>query len=478
MKIALWILLALVGIVLLLLLAALIHTLLKPAKKTTWVPSRDPGREDIYAKKLAHMVQYETVSRRDDIQREKFLGFHKVLEEEFPLLHRNLEKTEIDGALLYHWKGRHSDKPIVLMGHQDVVPAEGVWEHAPFSGDIEDGKIWGRGSADTKCTILGFMQAIEELLAEGFVPEQDIYLSSSNTEEVSGEGCPKLVKELKARGVKPYLVCDEGGAIVPEPISGIKGNFAMLGVLEKGHGNLKIIARSDGGHSSYPKKNTPIARLSKFVVELEKKDPMRVQFEPEVRDMFSTLADYAPFGYRYLFGNLWLFKPLLKKLMPVLSAQAAALLKTTIAFTQSSGSEGANVLPSEATLTLNLRYIPHQGMQESNDVIRRIAAKYDLEVEELECRDYCEPVRRDTPAFHLVEEVITDLFPGLPCVPYVMTGGTDARFYQEICDVCVRFEPVVFGPAQMKGMHGLNEYLDTYSLPIAVDFYKGLIRKA
>ncbi len=472
-----WILLALLILVLVLVLTALVRTLLKPQKHSDWEPPRDPEREDRYARKLSRMVQYETISRPDDVQREKFLGFHKVLEAEFPLLHQHLEKKEIDGSLLYHWKGRHADKPIVLMGHQDVVPAEGEWLHAPFSGDIADDKIWGRGSADTKCTILGFMQAIEELLAEGFVPEQDVYLSSSNTEEVSGEGCPKLVAELKSRGVRPYLVCDEGGAIVVEPIAGIKGSYAMLGVLEKGWGNLKVTARSAGGHSSYPPKNSPIARLSKFVVEIEKKDPMRVEFEPEVRDMFTILADYAPFGYRLLFGNLWLFRPLLKKLMPKLSAQAAALLRTTVAFTQSSGSEGANVLPSEATLTLNLRYIPHQGMEESNAVIRKIAAKYDLEVEEVAVRDYCAPVRRDTPAFHLVEDVIATCFPGLPAVPYVMTGGTDARFYQEICDVCVRFEPVIFGPAQMKGMHGLNEYLDTCSLPLAVDFYKTLIQK-
>ena len=77
----------------------------------------------------------------------------------------------------------------------------------------------------------------------------------------------------------------------------------------------------------------------------------------------------------------------------------------------------------------------------------------------------------------MVEETIKEVFPKLPIVPYVMTGGTDARFYQEICDACIRFSPVVYGPAQMKGMHGLNERLDTYSLPGAVDYYKTLIKK-
>ncbi len=478
MKAVLFILLAAVCVLLVLLLAAVIKTLMTPAKKSEWEPKIDKKREMEYGEKLAEMVRYETVSVPRVDQREKFLGFHKVLEELFPLVHQKLEKTEIDGNLLFYWKGKHSDKPVVLMGHQDVVPAEGEWLHGHFSGDIADGKVWGRGSADTKCSVMAFFQAVEELLAEGFEPEQDVYLSSSCTEEVGGDGCPKLVNELKRRGVRPYMVCDEGGAIVTEPVGGVPGNYAMIGVLEKGMGNLKIIARSNGGHSSYPPKNSPIARLAKFITEIEKHDPMIVKFEPEVEAMFTTLAPYGPFYYRLLFGNIWLFRPLLKKLMPSISNQAAALLKTTVAFTMQSGSDGHNVMPQEATLNINLRYIPHQGMKESNDAIRRIAAKYDLEVQEVPGgNDYCEPVNIHSDAYHMIERVINKVFPGLPTCPYVMTGGTDARYYQEICDACIRFSPVVYGKDQMKGMHGLNENLDLYSLPGAVDFYKTIINE-
>ncbi len=471
MKIILLILLVIVAVI----LAAVIKTCLTPAKHSEWKPKEDLEREQMYAEKLSEMVRYETVSVPDEDQREKFLGFHKILEKLFPLVHKHLEKTELDGNLIFYWKGKNSDKPLVLMGHQDVVPAEGEWLHEPFSGDIEDRKIWGRGSADTKCSVMSFLQAVEELLKEGYVPEQDVYLTSSCTEEVGGPGCPKIVNELKRRGVKPYIVCDEGGAIVQEPIGGVKGYYAMIGVLEKGQGNLLVSARSNGGHSSYPPKNSPIARLAAFVNDIEKHSPMKASFEKETEAMFSTLAPYGPFVYRLLFGNMRLFKPLLVKILPMISAQAGALLKTTVAFTMQSGSDGRNVLPQKATLNLNLRYIPHQGMKESNDAIRRIAAKYDLEVEEIGCYDYCEPVDINSSAYARVEQVVHEVFPDLPVCPYVMTGGTDARFYQEICDACIRFSPVVYGPDQMKGMHGLNEYLDTYSLPGAVDFYKTMI---
>ena len=476
MKTLLYILLALLGLGLLLLLTALLRTLLSPAKKSAWAPRSDPEREALYAEKLSRMVRVETVSRRDEEQREKFLGFHKLLEELFPLVHEKLEKTEIDGSLLFYWPGKSHQRPLVLMGHQDVVPAEGDWLHPPFSGDIADGKVWGRGSADTKCSVMSFFQAVEELLAAGFVPEQDVYLSSSCTEEVGGEGCPKLVEELSRRGVRPYLVCDEGGAIVREPIGGVKGCYAMIGVLEKGRGALRLTARSNGGHASYPPKNSPIARLGKFIARLERHDPMKVAFEPEVRAMFRTLAPYGPFYLRLLFGNLWLFEGLLKKLLPKISPQAGALLKTTVAMTMQTGSDAPNVLPQEASLTLDLRYIPHQRMAESNATIRALAARYGLETEELYANDACEPVRIDSAAYALVERTVAEVFPGLPACPYVMTGGTDARFYQKICDACVRFSPVIYGPEQMKGMHGLNENIDTCSLPGAVDFYKSLVK--
>ncbi len=475
--IALYILSVLLGILVLLILAALVRTLLSPARTSEWEPKKDPERERKYAEKLAEMIRFETVSYKGQIRRERFLEFHRILEKLFPLVHKELEKTEIDGSLLFKWKGKDSDRPLVLMGHQDVVPAEGKWLHEPFSGDIVDGKIWGRGTADTKCSVMAFFQAVEELLEEGFVPEQDVYLSSSNTEEIAGEGCPKTVAEMKKRCVRPFLVNDEGGSIVTEPMAGIKGNYAMIGVLEKGQGNLKIIARSNGGHSSYPPKNSPIVRLSKFLADLSKHNPMKSSMNRQAKEMFGNMAPYGPFWMRLLFGNLWLFKPLLEILMPSISSQAAALLRTTVAPTMQSGSDGCNVLPQEATLTLNMRYIPHQNMEESNEIIRKLAAKYDLEVEVLDAYPAFEPVDTTSEAYKLVEEVISEVFPKLPAIPYVMTGGTDARNYQEICNACIRFSPVVYGPEQMKGMHGLNENLDTYSLPGAVDYYKTLIKK-
>ncbi len=470
-------LLALLALAALLLLIAVLRTLLTRRKQSAYQPAPDPARAMAYAGKLSAMVRHETVASREEPCVEKFLAFHRLLEELFPLVHRHLEKTEIDGNLLYYWKGRSAQRPIVLMAHQDVVPAEGEWMHAPYSGDIADGLVWGRGSADTKCSLMAFLQAAEELLAQGYVPAQDVYLSSSCTEEFGGDGASKLVAELRRRGVRPWLVCDEGGGIISEPVGGIRGNFAMVGVFEKGMANVKFTACSDGGHASAPPRHSPVTRLADFVHGVEKKSPFRMKLLPEVSGMFRKLAPYAGFPLRLVFGNLWLFGPLLKRLMPMISPQAAAMLRTTIAFTMQSGSEACNVLPQEAAVWANLRFIPHQGKDESLCRIRDRAARHGLETEVILASDYSPSLDIHGPAWQQVERTIAASFSGLPAVPYVVTGGTDARFYQEICDNCVRFSPVIYGPAQLRGMHGLNETIGVDCLPGAVDFYKNLIQQ-
>ena len=467
---------ALLLVLLILLLIAVIHTLLLPSKTSTYVAKEDEAESLRLAEKLSKMVQYDTTSHDHVDEAEKFREFHKVLEELFPLVFANLEKTEIDGNLLFHWKGKSDRKPILLMSHQDVVVAEGEWIHDPFSGDIADGKVWGRGTSDTKCSVMGFFEAVEQLLAEGFIPETDVYLASSCTEEWAGDGAPKIVAELQRRGVELFLVCDEGGGIITDPIGGINGNFAMVGVFEKGKADVKFTARSTGGHASAPSPNSPIARLSSFVQEMEHHSPFRKEISREVAAMFRTLAPYGNFGLKLVFSNLWLFGPLLKVVLPKISAQAGAMLKTTIGFTMQSGSNAYNVIPQEATLGANLRFIPHQGEKESLELLEKVAHKYDLEMEVMHSNDYTEPVDIHGEGFQLVEETIAKTFPGLPSSPYVMTGATDAQFYQPICKNCVRFAPVIYGPEQMKGMHGINENIEYNCLPGAVRFYKNLIK--
>ena len=141
------------------------------AKPNTSAPAINPTEEEAntYAKKLSEMVKVPTISLRGNEDLTQFYKLHEVMKENFPLVFSKLECTEIDGNLLFRWPGKDPKRNgLLLMGHQDVVTAdEPNWERDPFSGEIIDGNIHGRGAMDCKSTVFSEFQAIEELLQEG-----------------------------------------------------------------------------------------------------------------------------------------------------------------------------------------------------------------------------------------------------------------------------------------------------------------------
>lgn len=455
--------------------------LLKPtAAKTAKVQiDNHSDRAKAYGERLAKMIRKETISSRFDPNRTKFYEFHEILKELFPNVHKTCEKHVFNGSLLFKWSGKGSHEPILFMSHHDVVEATGTWEHDAFSGDIdEDGCVWGRGTVDTKASLFCELTAVEELIAQGYVPECDVYIASSCTEEWSGEGAPSTVEYLKKQGVKLAYLMDEGGMIIEEPIGGVKGTYGMVGVLEKGYGDVKFIAKGKGGHASAPGKNTPLVRLGKFMTDVEKKSPFRREFNPTVKEMFNRLAPNMNFGMKVIFANMWLFESILKKLLPSISSAAGAMIQTTLAFTMAKGSDGLNVLPQEAWVTGNMRFIPHQDDKESIALISEVAKKYNIETEVIYKDAPCPVVDYKSDAFHLVEEVAAEIYPGVGICPYVMTGGTDAKYYRDLSDNCLRFAPLYINNQQYGSIHGLNENIYQGALPMCVEFYKMMIQRS
>ena len=469
-------------LVLILVLAAvvLIRALsLKPTPaKTANIELDNSQRSREYGRRLSKLIQKETISARGDTDRAKFYDFHKELETLFPKVHKACEKHEFDGSLLFKWKGKGNHEPILLMSHQDVVEATGDWKHEPFSGDIDEkGCVWGRGTVDTKGSLFCIFSALEELIWEGYEPECDVYIASSCTEEISGEGAPLIAKYLKDQGVQLALLLDEGGMIVEEPVGGVKGLYGMVGVVEKGYGDVKFVAKSNGGHASAPGKNTPLVRLGKFMAEIDKNNPFTAKLTPTVREMFRRMTPNMTFGMRVIFANLWLFEGLLLRLLPVISPAAAAMTRTTIAFTTAKGADGLNVLPQEAYVTANMRFIHHQPNKDSIALIGEIAKKYQIETEALYNDEPCPIVDYKSDAFHLIEDIAAEIYPGVGICPYTMTGGTDAKFYKEICQNAMRFAPIYIDAQQYSSIHGINENIYQGALTKAVDFYKAVIKK-
>ncbi|MBR5289662.1 MAG: M20/M25/M40 family metallo-hydrolase [Erysipelotrichaceae bacterium] len=472
--------LVVLAVLVVLLLIALVRALLmKPTSaKDAKVVLDTSERAEKYGQRLSRMIQKETISCRNQEDRSKFYEFHKLLETEFPLIHEKCEKHDFNGSLLFKWPGHNKAEPVLFMSHQDVVEATGQWKHDPFSGHIDEtGRVWGRGTVDTKASLMCMLSAVEEMIESGFAPLGDVYIASSCTEEWGGDGAPATVDYLEKQGVKLSLVIDEGGMIIEKPVGGVNGTYAMIGVVEKGYGDVKFTAKGKGGHSSAPTKNTPLVRLGQFMAYVEKNYPFKSEYTPTVAEMFARFAPNMDFGMKFLFGNMWLFKPLMPVVLPAVSSAAAAMLRTTLAFTMAEGSQGANVLPHEAYVVGNMRFIHHQDDKESIRIISDIAKKFDIEAKALYVDAPWPVVDFKGKQFNLVEEVIHEIYPGIGVSPYVMTGGTDAKFYSRICNHCIRFAPLYIDGQQYGSIHTLNENICSGALPMGVDFYKSVIRK-
>ncbi|MBR5981140.1 MAG: M20/M25/M40 family metallo-hydrolase, partial [Firmicutes bacterium] len=383
-----------------------------------------------YAEKLSRMIQKETVSADGQTDLGKFYEFHDLLRELFPALFSVCEFRDFNGSILLRWPGREHPEPakqgLLLMNHFDVVEAAGEWEHPPFSGEIADGRLWGRGTLDDKGPLFAMLQAAEELVSEGFVPEKDVWFESACTEEIMGEGADTISKWLQEQGYRFEMVPDEGGAILTEPIAGAKGDFAMIGVGEKGCADIKFIAKSQGGHASAPPKNTPLVRLGKFMSYMDRNEIFDVQLTPVMCEMLRRLAPHMEGVSAKAMAQPERFAPLIKRIMTKSSPTAGALLKTTIAFTRASGSGGNNVIPDEAWVIGNMRYSHHQGQEKSIAAVTKAAKRYGIGTEVLD-PGFESPVSDwNGKAFRLAEEAVGKVFPGTVCTPYLMTGASDS----------------------------------------------------
>lgn len=434
------------------------------------------------AANLAGAVRIKTISYDNPaaFDKNEFAKFRAYLAKTYPKLHRELKRELVGGmSLLYTWRG--SDpllKPILLMAHQDVVPADaktlGQWTHPPFSGVIKDGFIWGRGTLDVKNGVIGIMEAVEYLISTGFKPARTIYLAFGHDEEVGGTGAEMTAALLKQRNIRLDFVLDEGGSIIKGMIPGIAGNVAVIGISEKGYLSLEIISKDKGGHSSQPPKKTALGRLAKAIVKLEE-NPFPGDLTGPTRQMFEYLAPEMNFTYKLLFSNIWFFKPLLNKVLSA-SPSTDATLRTTTAVTMASGSPQDNVLPMSASAVVNFRIFPGETMDSVTDRVRaRVADEY---IEVKPYKRISEPSKvSDTKSVYFIsiQNSISELYPGTISAPYLVLGATDARSYNGVAENSYRFMPVPLTSEDLNRIHGINERISVEHFAQSIKFYALLI---
>ena len=435
------------------------------------------NRTEEYANKLSLMIRKETISEEGQQDKTKFYEFHELMRELFPNVFSACEVEDFNASLLLRWKGKGDGSPAMFMNHHDVVEAPGNWKNPPFDGKIEGGKLWGRGTLDDKGGLFAMLQAADELIADGYVPKNDIYFETACTEETDGSGADAVTSALAERNIRFSFCLDEGGMVIYDPIGGVDGTFAMVGVGEKAFADLKFIAKSNGGHASTPGKNTPLVRLGRFMAACDRSNIFDVEMAEPVAEMLRRMAPSMKAPLNKVLGQPEKFKTLLSAVMPAVSPAAGALLKTTLAFTMAQGSAASNVLPQEAYVIGNMRASHHQGTDDSIKAVKKLAAKYDIEVEVVSrgVDSHLSSYRSD--AFKLIEQAVGEFFKNVSTAPYIMTGASDSRYMSRVCDNCLRFTPFIIDQDQLASIHGLNENVDLSCLEPAVDFYKFIMNR-
>ncbi len=465
-----------------LVLVVLLRTLLfVPKEKPASSQAPVPVDYEKAAEHLAQMVRIPTVSSREKSlsQEPAFLEFQQLLSTLYPRVSAVCSRERIgETGLLYHWKGKKSQNPVILMAHYDVVPPGDLssWKKPPFSGEMDENQVlWGRGTLDTKGTLCGILEAAEALLESGFTPEQDVYFSFSGDEEIMGPSAPAIVETLKKRGIHPAWVLDEGGAIVEGAFPGVKQKTAVVGVCEKGQMDIELSILSAGGHTSAPPVKTPVASLCKAVCRLEK-HPFPAVLTPGAKEMFLTLGRYSSFGLRLVFANLWLFLPLLKKICKAAGGELNALMRTTCCFTQMKGSPAPNAIPTQASVTANLRMIPGDTMDRCEAYIRKVIGDSDIHVRRIQGSDPspCSPSQGE--AWDRVCSAIHSTWPEAIAAPYMMVACSDSRHFCEICPNVFRFSAMELSKEERKEIHGLNERIPKEKIGKAAEFFARILQ--
>ena len=442
-----------------------------------------PIKADEAAARLAESIRIKTVSNADKtkVDFSAFKALHDLLQKSFPLVHSRLEKQVINEyGLLYTWKGSDTGKkPVLLMAHQDVVPAfDQNWKQPPFSGAVADGYIWGRGTLDDKGSLMAILEAVEYLLQSDYQPSRSIYLAFGIDEEVGGhEGAQKIGEYLKSKAMQFEFILDEGQVAVKGAVPGIPGWIALIGIAEKGYVSLELSAEQIGGHSAAPPPQTSVGILANAVAKVQNNlFPLRLT--RAASGLFEYLGPEMPMPMKMIYANTWLFGNMIKKTMA--ATPSAPSIRTTTAPTMFSGSPQDNVLPMKATAVINFRILQGDSIKSVTDRVTQLIADPRVKIKELGY-DNTEPspvAGLESESYAILDRTIREVMGDVLVMPSLVQGKTDTVHYRGLTENCYRFIPARIPVMELGSLHGFNERISVDNYVESINFYIRLLHNS
>ncbi len=385
-----------------------------------------------------------------------------------------IESAPSRGNVITRLKGTGQRPNLLLLSHLDVVPANpSEWSVNPFSGEVKEGFVWGRGALDMK-GLTAIEVIVLKLLKQNRIHlKGDIILAATADEEMGGtKGAEFLLENHKEKVFAEYVINEGGGSSIP---TNGKTVFTV-NTAEKGLLWFKVKAKGTPGHGSIPEAaDNPLLKINKVMNCL-------AEFQPKVRLVSSTkqfltkLARADPSLQPSL--NRILLNPELseaalqdlEKTAPAVADEVRPRLKMSITPTIIRGGYKENVIPSECEAVFDCRILPGQSTSEAFDIIRNLLAKAGINKLSFEVIQAQEPTesKMETPLYDTIKSVLDEFEPGCVTAPLLMAGGTDSRFFRKAGSVCYGFHPLrsetkLSGKATRRE-HGIDERISVENL--------------
>lgn len=372
--------------------------------------------------RLAGGIRIPTVSdaidRTDD---NPFQAFKAYLPQAYPAIYSRLDTLTINEyGLVFRWPGKNPAlPPILLCSHYDVVP---VLNYDPSAPDAP-------------------LPGWDYPPFSGAVADGRIY----------------------GRGI-----------IIAPGLGGIQRTAALVGTAEKGFSTIRITVRGTGGHSSMPPEKGSLVLAAEIIEQLNR-EQMPAFLTAPVIAFLDRIGGSMGVAQRTAIANRWLLEsPLLRSFES--NPATNALVRTTTAITMARGSDAANVLASEAEVTVNFRLLPGNTTAQVKRHVENICNGYDVRIEELSTREPSQISPDDVHAFEMIRTSLAGLYPGTIVTPYLTLGGTDAYKYEAVSPNVYRFMPVLLTEQEQGTIHNENESISLENYGRMIAYFRDLIR--
>lgn len=428
---------------------------------------------------LSEAIQIHTISYENDkIDSIQFEKLQHLLSLHFPKVHKTLTLQKIDGAsLLYTWKGKkNTQKPIMFLAHQDVVPVDSSaikqWTFKPYGGEITREYICGRGSLDDKVSIWAMFEAVETLIEKGFEPERTIYFGFGHDEETKGEGAQAIASYLNSKNIQLDFVLDEGMTIVSDVMPGVHKPLALIGIAEKASFAIKLVVKGEGGHSSMPPQQTNIGILAAAINKLNF-HPFDARNDIAVNTLFDYVGPEMSQPMKSIIANRWLFSSILNYQLAK-GNSSNAILRTTLSPTIIHSGIKSNVLPNEAYAIINVRALPGDSPEKVIEKLKNIINDNNVNIV-FENEGYISTPNEisdiENENFIQLQQQITNVFPDCVVAPSLSIAATDSRHYFKLTKNIYRFLPIRLHKSDLSRIHGIDERISKENYNEIIQFY-------